>query len=97
MNAAVVTSFEQPPHYQQFEDPVARDEHEEVVRVLAAGLHPRVRSGASGSHYTSTGALPLIPGIDGVGETGDGELVYFLLFDTTRGSMAEHACVVNFT
>ena len=37
------------------------------MRVLAAGLHPRVRSGASGSHYTSTGALPLIPGIDGVG------------------------------
>ena len=57
--------------------------------MLAAGLHPRVRSGASGSHYTSTGALPLIPGIDGVGETGSGELVYFLLFDTTRGSMAE--------
>ncbi len=93
MSAAVVTSFEQPPHYQQFQDPVARDEHEEVVRVLAAGLHPRVRSGASGSHYTSTGALPLIPGIDGVGETGSGELVYFLLFDTTRGSMAEHVAV----
>jgi len=63
------------------------------VRVLAAGLHPRVRSGASGSHYTSTGALPLIPGIDGVGETSDGERVYFLLIDTTRGSMAERVAV----
>ena len=40
---------------------------EVVVDVLAAGLHPRVRSGANGTHYTSTGELPLIPGVDGVG------------------------------
>ena len=92
-DAAVVTSFEHPPCYQPFEDPVAQDEHEEIVRVLAAGLHPRVRSDASGSHYTSTGALPLIPGIDGVGETSGGERVYFLLIDTTRGSMAEWVAV----
>jgi hypothetical protein len=35
MHAAVVTSFEHPPRYQPFEDPVAQDEHEEIVRVLA--------------------------------------------------------------
>ncbi len=93
MYAAVVSSFSQPPRYQQTEDPVAGGEHEEVVRVLAAGLHPRVRSGASGAHYTSTGALPLIPGIDGVGETAGGERVYFVLPDTTRGSMAQHAVI----
>ena len=93
MNAAVVTSFQQPPRYQRFEDPPAPGDHEEVVRVLAAGLHPRVRSGADGSHYASTGTLPLVPGIDGVGETGGGELVYFLLLDTTRGSMAERVAV----
>ena len=57
MHAAVVTSFTEPPHYQSFEDPVADGDHEEVVRVLAAGLHPRVRSGASGSHYASTREL----------------------------------------
>ncbi len=33
--------------------------------MLAAGLHPRVRSGANGTHYTSDGRLPLIPGVDG--------------------------------
>ncbi len=93
MHAAVVTSFAHPPRYQPFEDPVAQDEHEDIVRVLAAGLHPRVRSGASGSHYTGTGALPLIPGIDGVGETSAGERVYFLLVDTPRGSMAERVAV----
>jgi hypothetical protein len=56
MHAAVVTSFTEPPRYQPFDDPVAHGEHEEVVHVLAAGLHPRVRSGASGSRYTSTGS-----------------------------------------
>jgi hypothetical protein len=60
MHAAVVTSFTEPPHYQPFDDPVAQGEHEEIVQVLAAGLHPRVRSEANGSHYTSTGELPLM-------------------------------------
>jgi NADPH:quinone reductase-like Zn-dependent oxidoreductase len=93
MHAAIVTSFTAPPHYDTFEDPVAHGDHEEVVRVLAAGLHPRVRSGASGSHYASTGELPLIPGVDGVGQTTDGELVYFILPDTRWGSMAQHTVI----
>jgi NADPH:quinone reductase-like Zn-dependent oxidoreductase len=93
MYAAVVTSFSEPPHYEPFEDPVARGDDKEVVQVLAAGLHPRVRSGAGGSHYTSTGELPLIPGIDGVGETAGGELVYFVLPNTRWGSMAEQTVI----
>ena len=67
MHAAVVTSFEEPPHYQEFDVPVPGDEDHELVDVLAAGLHPRVRTDASGRHYTSTGELPMIPGVDGVG------------------------------
>ncbi len=91
MHAAVVGSFDHPPRYETFEPPEANGEHEHVVDVLAAGLHPRVRSGANGSHYTSGGELPLIPGIDGVGRTSAGELLYFVLPDTTRGSMAERS------
>jgi NADPH:quinone reductase-like Zn-dependent oxidoreductase len=93
MHAAVVTSFEEPPEYRQADDPVAQTAGDEVVQVLAAGLHPRVRSGASGAHYTSTGKLPLIPGVDGVGRTGSGEQVYFVLHDTTHGSMAERTVI----
>ena len=93
MHAAVVRSFDHPPRYETFEPPQARGEHEVVVDVLAAGLHPRVRSSADGSHYTSDGALPLIPGIDGVGRTPDGDLLYFVLPDTTRGSMAEQTLI----
>ena len=93
MRAAVVTSFAEPPRYVSFDDPVARGDHQEVVTVVAAGLHPRVRSGADGSHYSSTGVLPLIPGVDGVGRTAGDELVYFVLLDTRWGSMAEETVI----
>ena len=66
MHAAVVTSFDAPPRYLDHPEPVARGRDEVVVDVLAAGLHPRVRSQANGSHYTSTDELPLVPGIDAV-------------------------------
>lgn len=91
MNAAVVRSFDHPPRYEEFADPVAGDEDEVVVEVLAAGLHPRVRSGADGSHYTSEGDLPMVPGVDAVGRTPEGGLVYFVAGDGVPGTMAEHA------
>jgi NADPH:quinone reductase-like Zn-dependent oxidoreductase len=93
VHAAVVSSFDHPPRYATVAAPEASGEHELAVDVLAAGLHPRVRSGANGSHYTSSGELPLIPGVDGVGRTPDGELVFFVLPDTTRGSMAERTVI----
>jgi NADPH:quinone reductase-like Zn-dependent oxidoreductase len=89
MNAAVVTSFAEPPHYQQFEVPRPRTGDEAVVDVLAVGLHPRVRSGAAGAHYTSTGTLPMIPGIDAVGQRPDGTRIYFLADDDVIGTMAD--------
>jgi NADPH:quinone reductase-like Zn-dependent oxidoreductase len=94
MYAAVVNAFGTPPTYQQFTDPQPLQEHEALVDVLAVGLHPRVRSQADGSHYTSTDELPLIPGIDGVGRLRDGgRLVYFVLPDTQLGAMAEHVVI----
>ncbi len=93
MQAAVVRQFDRPPRYEDFDAPIPSDEHEELIDVLASGLHPRVRSQANGSHYTSTGHLPLIPGIDGVGRRPDGSLVYFVLPDTAYGAMAEHTVI----
>ena len=93
MHAAVVTTFDHPPRYQEMPAPTAQSEHEVRVDVLAAGLHPRVRSQANGSHYTSTDQLPLVPGIDGVGRLADGRQVYFVLPDTTMGAMAEQTVV----
>jgi NADPH:quinone reductase-like Zn-dependent oxidoreductase len=89
MNAAVVTSFAEPPHYQRFQAPEPRPADELVVDVLAAGLHPRVRSGAAGAHYTSTGTLPMIPGTDAVGQRSDGTRIYFVAADDVIGTMAD--------
>lgn len=93
MKAAVVSAFDAPPRYGDFPTPVPSGRHEMLVEVLACGLHPRVRSQADGSHYTSTGALPLVPGIDGVGRDPDGALRYFVLPDTSMGAMAERTVI----
>lgn len=93
MKAALVTAFGESPRWVDVPPPIAAGEDEIVVDVLASALSPRVRSQAAGSHYTSTGDLPLIPGIDGVGRLPDGGLVYFLLPDTDKGAMAERVAI----
>lgn len=93
MHAAVVTAFDVPPRYEEVPDPVAHGDDEMVVDVLAAGLHPRVRSQADGSHYSSTGDLPLVPGIDGVVRDADGRLRYAILDDTSIGTMAQRTVI----
>lgn len=93
MKAAVVTSFGEPPRYEEVPEPTAVGTHDMVVRVLAAGLHPRVRSQADGSHYTSEGALPLVPGIDGVGIGRDGQRRYFMQEANRPGTMAEQTVI----
>ncbi|MEZ0355784.1 zinc-binding alcohol dehydrogenase family protein [Mycobacterium sp. SA01] len=92
MYAAVVTDFTKPPAYQEVPQAIATGNTDIVVDVLAAGLHPLVRSRASGTHYTSTGVLPLVPGIDGVGRASDGTLRYFVV-STDLGAMAQQTVV----
>ena len=90
MHAAVVRSFDHPPRYEEVAAPQPA-EGQILVDVLAVGLHPRVRSGANGSHYTSDGRLPMIPGVDGVARLPDGGEVYFVAADGDAGTMAEQA------
>ena len=92
MHAAVVTTFETAPEYQEVPTP-SPGPGKELVTVLASAIHPRVRAQADGTHYTSTSELPLIPGIDGVCRTARGELRYFVLPDTTLGAMAEQTLI----
>jgi NADPH:quinone reductase-like Zn-dependent oxidoreductase len=93
MFAAVVRSFDHPPRYEAVDAPLIKHESEVLVDVLAAGLHPRVRSGASDTHYLSAHTLPLIPGIDGVGRLSTGQTIYFAASDPAHGTMAEQAVV----
>jgi NADPH:quinone reductase-like Zn-dependent oxidoreductase len=88
MNAAVVDSFDAPPRFATFADPVPAD-GERLVTVTAAGLHPIVKALAKGIHYASTGQLPFVPGVDGVGNLEDGTRVYFGAARAPYGSFAE--------
>jgi NADPH2:quinone reductase len=88
MNAAVVHSFDAPPHYTSFRDPIAGD-GEVIVNITATGLHQVVRALAKGAHYGSTGELPIIPGVDGAGRLEDGTRVYFGISRSPFGSFAE--------
>ena len=88
MRAAVVSAFNAPPTYATFPDPIPA-EGELPVTVTAAGLHQIVKSLANGTHYGSTGELPFVPGVDGVGRLDDGTRVFFGVARPPYGTFAE--------
>ncbi len=92
MKAAVVNTPGELPKFQDFEEPTVQ-EGEVLVHVRAAGLHPVVKSIASGAHYSASGSGPMIPGVDGVGTLEDGTRVYFGGARKPWGTMAERAAV----
>ncbi len=94
MHAAVVHAFDAPPHYTTFPDPVAAP-GERLVTVTAAGLHPIVKALANGTHYGSTGELPFVPGVDGVGRLEDGTRVFFGMGRAPYGTFAERALAAD--
>lgn len=92
MKAAIVNSPGATPEYGNFADPAVEDGYE-LVDLVAAGLHPIVRSLATGSHYGSTGSWPLIPGIDAVARTASGDLIYTGFLKPPYGTFAERMAV----
>lgn len=93
MKAAVITSFDQLPRYEDFAEPCAKGRDEVPVTVLAAALHHLTMAKATGKHYSGSAALPLVPGVDGVARDPDGKLRYFVLDDTPFGSLAERTLI----
>ncbi|CAK4031145.1 quinone oxidoreductase [Lecanosticta acicola] len=77
MHQAQITSWGNPPTYIEVPDLPPPNLEEVRIKVEAVGIHRVVRSRASGQHYSS-GELPHIPGIDGVGTTDSGQKVYFM-------------------
>ena len=90
MQAAVVSILGHAPAFQSFPEPVVA-EGETLIQVRAAGLHPIVKALAAGSHYAGNGAVPLVPGVDGVGVLPDGRRAYFGFVRKPWGTMAERA------
>jgi len=92
MKAALVLEAGQTPVYGDFQEPVPASD-EVLVTVKAAALSNVVKSRASGAHYSSSGELPFVVGIDGVGRLNDGDRVYFVLPRAPFGSMSERTVV----
>ncbi|QBD81081.1 zinc-binding alcohol dehydrogenase family protein [Ktedonosporobacter rubrisoli] len=88
MKAALIMQAGQGPVYSDFPAPEFA-EGENLISVTAAALSPVTRSRASGTHYSSSGQIPFVVGIDGVGRLADGRRVYFMLPTAPFGSMAE--------
>lgn len=92
MKAAIVVEAGKPPVYGDFKEPVPAN-GEVQVKVTAAALSNVVRTRASGTHYSSSGQLPFVVGIDGVGHLDDGRRVYFVLPKAPFGSMSEKTVI----
>jgi NADPH:quinone reductase-like Zn-dependent oxidoreductase len=88
MHAAVLQKFGSAPHYEEFDDPVAR-EGEALITVRAAALKPIDKGMASGAHYASVRELPVVCGVDGVGILENGQRVLFGGCRKPFGAMAE--------
>ena len=92
MKAAIVVEAGKTPIYGDFKEPVPAN-GEVQVTVSAAALSNVVKSRASGTHYSSSGDLPFVVGIDGVGRLDDGRRVYFALPRAPFGSMSEKTVI----
>ncbi|HEY1882229.1 MAG TPA: hypothetical protein VGG51_04220 [Candidatus Cybelea sp.] len=92
MKAAIIRARDGVPEYGSFAEPILGEGHE-LVSLVAAGIHPIVRALASGRHYGSAGVWPLIPGLDAVARTADGDLIYTGNIARPYGTLAERMAV----
>jgi NADPH:quinone reductase-like Zn-dependent oxidoreductase len=89
MKAAILHSADSVPVYGDFDEPPAGPDSE-IVEFVAAGIHQVTRSAATGRHYGSSGIFPVVPGLNAVARTADGELVFTSSGQPPFGTFAEH-------
>lgn len=92
MKAALVKAPGATPVYADFIEPTVTEGTARIA-VKASGLSHITKGRASGTHYSSSGAFPLVPGMDGVGTLEDGQRVYFVLPEAPFGGMADYCLV----
>jgi NADPH:quinone reductase-like Zn-dependent oxidoreductase len=88
MKAAILNSADSVPVYGDFAEPEAGP-GTEIVDLVAAGIHHVTRSVATGRHYSSGGAFPVIPGLNAVARTAAGQLVFTASGKPPYGTFAE--------
>jgi NADPH:quinone reductase-like Zn-dependent oxidoreductase len=92
MKAAILGAPDAAPEYGEFPEPQVGEGHE-LVELVATGIHPFVRSVATGRHYGSTGTWPLIPGVDAVARSEGGDLIFTGYVQPPYGTLAERMAV----
>lgn len=95
MKAAVLYHFGGVPHYEDFPDPVLKND-EVLVQVKAVALENVDRAIVQGTHFASRQFLPQFPaivGLDGIGMLDDGQLVGFGGLHPPYGAMAEKVVI----
>ncbi|MGH9730999.1 MAG: quinone oxidoreductase family protein [Candidatus Acidiferrales bacterium] len=92
MKAAVLHALGKAPRFEAFAEPIPGKD-EALVRVRAASLKAIDKQLASGSHYASPRELPVVCGVDGVGDLEDGTRVFFGGPRRPYGAMAERTVV----
>jgi NADPH:quinone reductase-like Zn-dependent oxidoreductase len=92
VKAAVLKAPSAVPEYSEFAEPLV-EEGRELVDLVAAGIHPLVRSLAAGRHYGSTNSWPLIPGVDAVARSAANDLIYTGFVQPPYGTLAERMAV----
>jgi len=90
IRAAVVEAFDRPPRCTTVPAPVPGD-GQELVDVLAVGIHPVTRGVAAGRHYAAPAAPPFVAGTDAVVRRRDGSLA--VLAVPGSGTLAERLAV----
>lgn len=88
VKAAILRSADSIPVYGDFAEPDA-DEGSQIVDLVAAGIHQVTRSAATGRHYSQAGVFPVIPGLNAVARTADGQLVFTASGRPPYGTFAE--------
>jgi NADPH:quinone reductase-like Zn-dependent oxidoreductase len=88
MKAAILPSADSVPVYGDFDEPAAGD-GSEIVEFVAAGIHQLTRSMAADRHYGRGGVFPVIPGLNAVARTADGDLVFTGSGEPPYGTFAE--------
>jgi NADPH:quinone reductase-like Zn-dependent oxidoreductase len=95
MKAALIEAPGDGAHYGDFAEP-GDQEGRQVVELVAAAIHPVVRSLASGQHYGSSGQWPAIPGVDAVVRSAQGVLAFSGYPQPPYGTLAERISVPSF-
>ena len=88
MKAAILHSADSVPAYGDFDEPAAGP-GSQIVALVATGIHHLTRSVAAGRHYGRDAAFPVIPGLNAVARTADGELVFTSSGPPPFGTFAE--------